>query len=88
MKSEIYNALASLNRGFDVILESLKILQEEGVITAEYASEQNVLIQEMWSGINHMVVNKLHDRERGDRQHFSRMRQQIEERRKGGRQII
>jgi len=31
MKSESYNALASLNRGFDLVLESLALLQQQDV---------------------------------------------------------
>ena len=40
MKAEIYNALATLNRGFDFALESLAILEQEGVITVEYVQQQ------------------------------------------------
>jgi len=38
MKSEIYNALATINRGFDVALESLTILEQEGVLSNDYVT--------------------------------------------------
>ena len=81
MKAEIYNAPAGLNRGFDVVLESLKVLQENGVVTAEFVSDNNTIIQELWSGINWTIVHKLNAREIEDRDHFGKMRSNIEERR-------
>jgi len=47
MKSEIYNALAGLNRGFDAALESLKALQQEGVVAIEYVQAQTEMIEEI-----------------------------------------
>jgi len=83
MKSEIYNALASINRGFDVTIESLKILHEQGVISEEYASDQSVFIQELWAGINYMIVHKMSARETEDREHFGKMRETVEARLRG-----
>jgi hypothetical protein len=74
MKDEIYNALAALNRGFGMVLESLKMLQEEGVVTADYVQRQTVLAQELRAGMNQVLLNKLETRERDDRDHFSKMR--------------
>ena len=79
MKAEIYNALASLNRGFDVVLESLKVLQEEGVLTADYVQDNSVFVEELRAGINHMIVEKLAYRETDDWAHFGKMRITIEE---------
>jgi hypothetical protein len=78
MKSEIYNALASLSRGFDVTLVSLKVLNEEGVITAEYVHEQSVRIQELWANVNYMIVHRMSAREMEDREHFGKMREDVE----------
>lgn len=79
MKAEIYNALASLNHGFDVVLESLKVLQEEGVLTADYLQDNSVFVEELRAGINHMIVEKLAARETEDWAHFGKMRIAIEE---------
>lgn len=79
MKAEIYNALASLNRSFDVVLESLKVLQEEGALTADYVQDNSVFVEELRAGINHMIVEKLAARETDDWAHFGKMRITIEE---------
>jgi hypothetical protein len=52
LKSEIYNAIAALNRGFDATLESLKILHEQGVISEEFASDNSAKINKLWADIN------------------------------------
>jgi hypothetical protein len=82
MKSESYNALASLNRSFDVVLESLKILHEEGVVTQEFVSDNSTILKELWSGINWMILRKLNAREDEDRDHYGKIRGKIEERRR------
>lgn len=82
MKSESYNALASLNRGFDVVLESLKVLHEEGVVNEEFVSDHSTILKELWSGINWMILHKLNARENEDRDHYGKMRSKIDERRR------
>jgi len=75
MKSDIYNALAAINRGFDVTLESLVILQQEGVVTADYVQQQKEITEEFRAGINQVILNiKLEALERDDRDHFGKMR--------------
>ena len=74
MKSEIYNALAAINRGFDVTLESLTILKAEGVLTAEYVQQQTEVAEELRAGLNHMILDKLQSREREDWARFGKMR--------------
>jgi len=80
MKSEIYNALASLNRGFDATMESLKVLQEEGVVAIEYVQAQTEAIEEIRAGLNTVILNKLGTREVADREHFGKMRMDTGER--------
>jgi len=80
MKSEIYNALATLNRGFDAALESLTVLQQEGVITAEYVQQQMEITEEVRAGINQVLLNRLETRERDDREHYGQMRTTTESR--------
>ncbi|HEY6248455.1 MAG TPA: hypothetical protein VI685_00765 [Candidatus Angelobacter sp.] len=74
MKGEIYNALASLNRSFDVVLESLHVLREEGLLTLEYVQKRTEMVEELRSGLNTMILNELHRRETEDRQHYAKMR--------------
>ena len=82
MKAELYNALACLNRSFDVILESLKVLQAEGVLKADSVEDQTVILEEQRAGMNFMVVQKLNTRETEDRDHYGKMRATIEAERK------
>lgn len=78
MKAEIYNALAALNRGFDVVLESLTILQQQGLATAEYVEYQTVLAEELRAGINHRIHDVLKTTELEDWTRFARARITIE----------
>ena len=82
MKSEIYNALAALNRGFDLALESLTICREKGVLPADYVEEQTVMAEELKAGVNHRLHDKLGTAELGDWTQFGKMRITIEERRR------
>lgn len=78
MKTEIYNALASLNRSFDVVLESLKTLREQGLLSLEYVQKKTEVVEEVRSGLNTMILNELHQREVEDRQHYAQMRRATE----------
>jgi len=80
MKADIYNSLAAINHSFDVTLESLKVLQQEGVITADYVQQQMEIAEELRAGINALVLNKLQTREIDDRVHFGEMRVNTEAR--------
>lgn len=59
MKSEIYNALAAMNRSFDVMLESLTILKQEGVLTGDYVQQQTETAEEIRAGLNHAIWEKM-----------------------------
>jgi hypothetical protein len=74
MKSEIYNAIASINRSFDVTLESLTILKNEGVVNADYVQQQTEITQEIRAAINQLVLSNLEEREDEDRDHWGKMR--------------
>ena len=80
MKSEIYSALANLNRSFDVVLESLNILREQGVVSVDYVQRQTEIIEEVRSGLNGIILDRLGGREREDRQHYAKMRTTTETR--------
>ena len=78
MKSEVYNAVAALNRSFDVVLESLTILQQEGVVSPDYVQRKREKTEELRADINALLMNKLESREREDRDHFGKMRMATE----------
>ncbi|HEY6252385.1 MAG TPA: hypothetical protein VI685_20715 [Candidatus Angelobacter sp.] len=80
MKDEVYNALAALNRGFGMVVESLKVLQKEGVVTQEYVQRKLEISEELRADINALLLNKLEAREKEDRDHFSKMRMATETR--------
>jgi len=78
MKSEVYNAIAALNRSFDVVSESLTILQQEGVVSPDYVQRKREITEEVRSDINAFLMNKLESREKEDRDHFGKMRMATE----------
>lgn len=78
MKAETYNALAGLNRGFDTLLESMKIMHEQGVVSADYVQRQTEIAEEFRAAVNSFVLNKLERRENDDREHFGKMRKTTE----------
>ena len=62
------------------MLESLTILEQEGVITAEYVQQQKESAETLRAGINTVILNRLYAREVADREHFGKMRSKTEER--------
>ena len=78
MKAEIYNVLAALNRGFDLVAESLAILREKKILTTQYAQGQEVAAEELRAGINRKTVEKLNEPEMEDWARLGKMRSAIE----------
>lgn len=74
MKDEIYNALATLNRGFGLVLESLKIMEQQGIVTAEYVQQQTEIAEEFRASLNHMVLDKMISREEDDWANFGKLK--------------
>ena len=83
MKSEIYNAHAALNWGFDMALASLRMLQEQGVLTVQFVHDHTVMVGELKAGINRKIHEVLNDTELEDWARFGRLRLEIEARNKG-----
>ena len=83
MKAEAYNALACLNRSFDVVLECMSILQREGVLSEDFVQDQTIATEELRAVINFMIVQKFTRRESEDCDHFGKMRENIEKERRG-----
>lgn len=78
MKAEIYNALATINRGFDETIKSLTTLKTEGVLTLDYIQQQTEAAEELRANINYMILGELHGRESEDRDHWGTMRRVTE----------
>ena len=87
MKAEAYNALACLNRSFDVALESMNVLQQEGVLSEDFVQDQTIVAEELRAVINFMIVQRFTSREREDCEHFGKMRENIVKRRRGEQTI-
>jgi hypothetical protein len=83
MKSETYNALAGLNRGADMMLESLTILQQEGVWDADYVQQQREILEHHRAGMNRLAHNRLQSRETEDELDYGKMRETTARRLKG-----
>jgi hypothetical protein len=83
MKSEIYNALAAINRGADLQLDSLAILQTEGKLPPDYVEYQRQIIEETRSGINSRIHDVLGANEDEDWHRFEQLRLGTEARLRG-----
>ena len=83
MKCEIYNAHAGLNWGFDMALESLRLLQEQGVLTVQFVHDHTIMVEELKAGINRKIHEVLNDAELEDWTRFGKLRLEIEARNSG-----
>lgn len=80
MKADIYNSLATINRGFDAALDSLTMLQQQEILTADYVQQMMAIAEELRAGINFIVMQNLETREEADWAHFGKMRVNAEAR--------
>lgn len=83
MKSETYNALAALNRGADLMLESLTILQQEGIWDEDYVQQQREILEHCRAGMNRRAHNRLQTRETEDELDYGKMAETTARRLKG-----
>lgn len=83
MKSEIYNAHSGLNWGFDMALESLRLLQEQGVLTVQFVHDHTIMVEELKAGINRKIHEKLNATELEDWARLGKLRLGIEARNGG-----
>ena len=82
MKAGIYEAMAVINRGFEQIISAIYKLETLGVVSTDYVDSQELIASEMWARINCHILTSITERELDDRNHFSRMRANLEKRRK------
>lgn len=83
MKSKIYGAHAALNWALEMALESLKLLQEQGVLTLQFVHDHTVMVEELKAGINRKIHEKLNDAELEDWTRLGKLRREIEARNRG-----
>jgi hypothetical protein len=82
VKAGIYEALAVINHGFEQIITAIYKLHSLGIVSDEYVEHQEIRASEMWAKINCHILTSVTEREQDDRNHFSRMRANLEKRKK------
>jgi hypothetical protein len=82
MKAGIYEAMAVINRGFEQIISAIYKLETLGVVSGDYVQNQEIIASELWARINCHILTDITEKEADDRNHFSRMRANVEKRKK------
>jgi hypothetical protein len=82
MKAGIYEALALINRFFEQLISALYKLEKRVDLGKDYANNQEIMASDLWARINTHALASITKRELEDKNHFSRMRANLEKRRK------
>jgi hypothetical protein len=82
VKAGTYEAMAVINRGFEQIISAIYKLETLGVVSTDYVESQEMIASEMWARMNCHILTSITEREFDDCNHFSRMRANLEKRRK------
>src|SRR5689334_19138447 len=83
VKADIYEGLAVINRAFQQIIGTIGKLQMEGVISADYVQDQEIIANDLWARMNTHLLAKINERELDDRNHYGKMRATMERRIRG-----
>lgn len=78
-KTEIYKALADLNRGFEMVVEALKVMLHNDVISEEFFEEQAEKVEELRFTISTTILQEMRQREAADLERLTRQRKALEE---------
>ena len=81
-KAEIYEAMAVINRAFAQITTALYGLESKGILGEDYAFNQEIPVKALAAKINCDILAKVTEREQDDRNHYGRMRANMERKRK------
>jgi DNA-binding MltR family transcriptional regulator len=81
MKAEIYETLAIINRSFEQIISALYKLEKRVDLGEDYAYNQEIIAGDLWARINTHALGSIAKRELEDKNHFSRMRANLDKRR-------
>jgi hypothetical protein len=79
-KLRVYEALHSLNQGFENVLAELVRLQEFPFLRREFLRHFQVMVEETRAWANFELVEAMHSREQDDWARFGRLRHQWEKR--------
>jgi hypothetical protein len=82
-KAEIYETWAAINRAFEQIISALAKLQRMGVLSDDYATDQDTITNDLWAKINSQIMKDVGRREADDLNHYGKMRATIERRIRG-----
>jgi hypothetical protein len=82
MKAEIYESLALMNRAFEQLIQAIYKLETRLALGKDYAYNQEIITNDLWARINSHVLASITERELEDKNHFSRMRANLEKRKK------
>lgn len=82
-KAGIYETWAAVNRAFEQIITALDKLQKIGVLSDDYAQDQDTLTNDLWARINTQIIVGVSRREEDDRIHYGKMRATLERRIRG-----
>jgi hypothetical protein len=77
-KTEIYEAMATINRAFHQIVGALTTLEARGIIPPDYLQDQDIIVHDLWAKINCQVLAGVATRETEDRDHYGKMRATLE----------
>jgi hypothetical protein len=79
-KAEIYEALAAINRSFEQLISALYKLEKRIDLGEDYAYNQEIIASDLWARINTHALASIAKRELEDKNHFSRMRANLQKR--------
>ena len=82
MKAAVYEAMALMNRSFEQIISAMYKLEPLGIVSADYVHSQEVRTNEIWARINCDILARINTRELEDRNHYKRMRVDLDKRKK------
>jgi len=82
-KAGIYETWAVVNRAFEQIVNALSKLQKIGVLSDDYAQDQDTLTNDLRARINIQIMAGVRSREEDDRTHYGKMRATLERRIRG-----
>jgi hypothetical protein len=82
-KTEIYEAMAVINRAFQQIIGAIAKLENKGIVSPDYLQDQEIITRDLWARINCQILTGIIAHESDDREHYGKMRATLERRIRG-----
>lgn len=82
-KADVFETWAVINRAFEKIITALEKLEKTGVLKWDDVHNQSVITNDLWAKINSHIMEAVGRREADDRNHYGKMRAELERRVKG-----